>query len=70
MSKAEQLAKFIERVAPVPFRREMDEAASYIRRQDEAIRNFIRAVELDRHDVEDWPEDSREAFAKLREAQG
>ena len=34
---------------------------------DEAlIRNFVAAIKLDRHDWEDWPEDSRKAFEALR----
>ena len=30
------------------------------------IRNFVAAIKLDRHDWEDWPEDSRKAFEALR----
>ncbi|HQY37917.1 MAG TPA: hypothetical protein PLE21_00330 [Giesbergeria sp.] len=38
-----------------------------VRKQDEAlIRNFVAAIKLDRHDWEDWPEDSRKAFEALR----
>jgi hypothetical protein len=37
MSKAEELAQLVERAAPVQFRREMDEAAAHLRKQDEAI---------------------------------
>ena len=29
------------------------------------IRNFVDAIKLDRHDWEDWPEDSRKAFDAL-----
>ena len=40
---------------------------SEVRKQDEAlIRNFVAAIKLDRHDWEDWPEDSRKAFEALR----
>ena len=40
------------------------------RKQDDAlIRNFVDAIKLDRHDWEDWPEDSRKAFEALRAAQ-
>ena len=36
-------------------------------KQDDAlIRNFVAAIKLDRHDWEDWPEDSRKAFEALR----
>ena len=36
------------------------------RKQDDAlIRNFIAAIKLDRHDWEDWPEDSRKAFEAM-----
>lgn len=39
---------------------------SEVRKQDEAlIRNFVDAIKLDRHDWEDWPEDSRKAFDAL-----
>lgn len=34
--------------------------------KDQAIARFIEAVKLDRHDVEDWPKDSREAFEALQ----
>ena len=38
-----------------------------VRKQDEAlIRNFVAAIKLDRHDWEDWPEDSRKTFEALR----
>ena len=37
-----------------------------VRKQDELIRNFVAAIKLDRHDWEDWPEDSRKAFEALR----
>jgi hypothetical protein len=37
--------------------------------KDQAIAKFVKAVELDRHDWEDWPKDSREAFAALQAAQ-
>ena len=38
-----------------------------VRKQDEAlIRNFVAAIKLDRHDWEDWPEDSRKSFEALR----
>ena len=41
-----------------------------VRKDDEAlIRNFVAAIKLDRHDWEDWPEDSRKAFEALRAAQ-
>ena len=30
------------------------------------VRNFVAAIKLDRHDWEDWPEDSRKAFEALR----
>lgn len=37
-----------------------------VRKQDDAlIRNFVAAIKLDRHDWEDWPEDSRKAFEAL-----
>ena len=37
-----------------------------VRKDDEAlIRNFVAAIKLDRHDWEDWPEDSRKAFEAL-----
>ena len=40
---------------------------SEVQKQDEAlIRNFVAAIKLDRHDWEDWPEDSRKAFEALR----
>ena len=32
---------------------------------DVLIRNFVAAIKLDRHDWEDWPEDSRKAFEAL-----
>lgn len=36
-------------------------------KQDEAlIRQFAEALEKDRHDTDDWPEDSRDAVAALR----
>ena len=39
---------------------------SEVRKQDDAlIRNFVDAIKLDRHDWEDWPEDSRKAFDAL-----
>ena len=39
---------------------------SEVRKQDDAlIRNFVDAIKLDRHDWEDWPEDSSEAFDAL-----
>ena len=37
-----------------------------VRKQDELIRNFVAAIKLDRHDWEDWPEDSRKSFEALR----
>jgi hypothetical protein len=38
-----------------------------VRKDDEAlIRKFVDAIKLDRHDWEDWPEDSRKAFEELR----
>ena len=38
-----------------------------VRKQDDAlIRNFVAAIKLDRHDWEDWPEDSRKSFEALR----
>ena len=38
-----------------------------VRKQDDAlIRNFVAAIKLDRHDWEDWSEDSRKAFEALR----
>jgi hypothetical protein len=68
MSKTEQFAQLVERAAPVQFRREMEEAASYIRKQDEAINVALEALdglympgELDRINA---------AIAKLREVQG
>ena len=30
------------------------------------VKDFIHAVKLDRHDWEDWPDDSREAFEKMQ----
>ena len=30
------------------------------------VKDFVHAVKLDRHDWEDWPEDSREAFEKMQ----
>ena len=43
------------------------EVESEVRKQDDAlIRNFVAAIKLDRHDWEDWPEDSRKAFEALR----
>jgi hypothetical protein len=35
----------------------------------QAIAKFVEAVKLDRHDWEDWPKDSREAFVALQAAQ-
>ena len=29
------------------------------------VKDFIRAVKLDQHDWEDWPDDSREVFEKM-----
>ena len=29
------------------------------------VKDFIHVVKLDRHDWEDWPDDSREAFEKM-----
>ena len=29
------------------------------------VKDFIHAVKLDRHDCEDWPDDSREVFEKM-----
>ena len=50
-----------------PFARAIE---AEVRKQDEAlIRNFVAAIKLDRHDWEDWPEDSRKAFEALRAAQ-
>ena len=44
-----------------------DAVESEVQKQDEAlIRNFVAAIKLDRHDWEDWPEDSRKAFEALR----
>ena len=38
-----------------------------VRKSDDArIRNFVAAIKLDRHEWEDWPEDSRKAFEALR----
>ena len=34
--------------------------------KDQAIARFVEAVRLDRHDWEDWPKDSREAFIALQ----
>ena len=31
------------------------------------ITTFVKSIKLDRHDWEDWPTDSREAFVKLNE---
>ena len=43
-----------------------DAVESEVQKQDEAlIRNFVDAIKLDRHDWEDWPEDSRKAFDAL-----
>ena len=58
--------------SPPPVGREplSDEVESEVRKQDEAlIHNFVAAIKLDRHDWEDWPEDSRKAFEALRAAQ-
>ena len=30
------------------------------------VKGFIHAVKLDRHEWEDWPDDSREAFEKMQ----
>ena len=30
------------------------------------VKDFIHTVKLDRHDWEDWPDDSREAFEKMQ----
>ena len=30
------------------------------------VKDFIHAVKLDRHEWEDWPDDSREAFEKMQ----
>ena len=30
------------------------------------VKDFIHAVKLDRHEWEDWPEDSREVFEKMQ----
>lgn len=35
--------------------------------KDQAIARFVEAVKLDRHDWEDWPTDSREAFIALQQ---
>lgn len=35
--------------------------------KDQAISRFIEAVKLDRHDWQDWPTDSREAFVALQQ---
>ena len=35
--------------------------------KDQAIARFIEAVKLDRHDWQDWPTDSREAFVALQQ---
>ena len=38
-----------------------------VRGQDEAlIRQLVEALKKDRHDIDDWPEDSRNAVAALR----
>ena len=31
------------------------------------VKDFIHAVKLDRHEWEDWPDDSREAFEKMQD---
>jgi hypothetical protein len=33
----------------------------------EEAAQLVKAIESDRHDWEDWPTDSREAFRKLKE---
>ena len=49
---------------PVAFTRAIE---AEVRKQNtELIRNFVAAIKLDRHDWEDWPEDSRKAFEALR----
>ena len=30
------------------------------------VKDFIHAVKLDRHEWEDWPDDSREVFEKMQ----
>lgn len=38
-----------------------------VRKQDTAlIRQMLEALKKDRHDIDDWPEDSRNAAAALR----
>lgn len=34
-------------------------------RQDKLLRDLSKAIKGDRHDVEDWPEDSRNAIAAI-----
>ena len=34
----------------------------------EAAKNLIAALDLDRHDVGDWPDASREAYLELKQA--
>ena len=34
----------------------------------EAAKNLIAALDLDRHEVGDWPDDSRKAYNELKQA--
>lgn len=49
---------------PTPFARAIE---AEVRKQDTAlIRQMLEALKKDRHDIDDWPEDSRNAAAALR----
>ena len=71
----EQIDELIDSLPRQPYgtgsrREDCRELVREVRKQDEAlIRNFVAAIKLDRHDWEDWPEDSRKAFEALRAAQ-
>ena len=70
----EQIDELIDSLPRQPYgtgsrREDCRELVREVRKQDEAlIRNFVAAIKLDRHDWEDWPEDSRKAFEALRAA--
>ena len=71
----EQIDELIDSLPRQPYgtgsrREDCRDLVREVRKQDEAlIRNFVAAIKLDRHDWEDWPEDSRKAFEALRAAQ-
>ena len=68
----EQIDELIDSLPRQPYgtgsrREDCRELVREVRKQDDAlIRNFVAAIKLDRHDWEDWPEDSRKAFEALR----